>query len=144
MTIADPISPAFALINSTLRADSTFMGYVSDVYQDIAPAIASTCYCIMQAQSAVDTNTATAVRMLTRLVMVVKIVGPANKSDGTSNGATLRAAFARADALLCPNGQPTRLAGGTLALYRTGVIAYSEVVAGAQWLHLGGLYRAEV
>src|SRR5690242_13153496 len=141
MTTADPISPAFALVNSVLRADGTFMGYVSGVYQDIAPVATYTKpWCVMQMQSApIDTNTATAVRVLSRGILTVKIVGKA------SDGASIRAAFARADALLCPNGQPRRVGDGNsgdlLDLYRSSTIAYSEVDSGIQYVHLGGQYR---
>jgi|SRR5690242_15197262 len=139
MSIADPISPAFALVYSTLHGDATLMAQISGVYQDIAPAVTYTKpYITFQLQSATDTNTATAVRMLTRLILTVKIIAQAK------DGAAQRSAFARADALLCPNGQPLRLQGGTLALYRTGVISYSEIDSGIQYVHLGGLYRAEV
>lgn len=140
MSIADPVSPAFALIDSTLRADSTFMSEVMGVYQDVAPDITYTKpYAVFNLQSAVDTNTATAVRMLTRLILQAQIVG-----KGDTDGAAIRSAFARMDGLLQPNGEPLRLQGGTLCLYRTGVLSYSEIVSGAQWVHLGGLYRVEV
>lgn len=139
MPVTDPLSPAFALVYSTLHGDSTLMSQISGVYQDIGPAVAySKPYCIFQLQSAVDTNTATAVRMLTRLILTVKIIGQA------ADGPAIRSAFARVDTLLVPGGQPTRLAGGTLALYRTGIISYSELASGIQYVHLGGLYRAEV
>ncbi len=139
MTVADPISPAFALAYSTLHGDATLMALISGVYQDIAPAVAYTKpYIILQLQAAVDTNTATAVRMLTRLVMVVKVIGQA------VDGAAIRSAFARADGLLAPNGQPLRRQGGTLSFYRTGALSYSELDSGTQYIHLGGLYRAEV
>ena len=139
MAIADPVSLAFALVNTTLRADTTFMGDVSGVYQGMAPDVAYTKpFCIMTYQSGQDTNTATAYRILSRLILQVKIVGMAK------DGAAVRAAFARLDALLMPNGQPIRNSGGTLALYRTSTISYDESISGAIWTHLGGLYRVEV
>ena len=139
MPTADPVSPAFALVYSTLHGDATLMTSISGVYQGMAPAVAYTKpYVILQLQAAVDTNTATAVRMLTRLTMVVKVVGQA------ADGAAIRSAFARADALLMPNGQPLRLQGGTLALYRTGLISYDEIDGGTLYTNLGGLYRVEV
>ena len=140
MAIADPVSLAFALINSTLRADATFMGDVQGVYQGMAPDVAYTKpFCIMTYQSGQDTNTATgAYRILSRLVVQVKVVGLA------SDGAAVRAAFARLDALLMPNGRALLEQGGTLALYRTGTISYDEVVSGAIWTNLGALLRVEV
>ena len=140
MAIADPVSPAFALINSTLRADATFMAAVADVTQGMAPDVAYTKpFCVMTYQSGQDTNSATgAYRILSRLTLQVQIVGLA------TDGAAVRSAFARLDALLMPNGRAMLEQGGTLALYRTGTISYDEVVSGAIWTHLGALYRVEV
>ena len=139
MSIADPITPAFTLVNSTLTGDATLMALISGVYQGVALPVAYTKpYIVVNLQSAVDTLTATAVRMLTRLILQVQVVGKA------SDGAAVRSAFARADALLQPNGQPLRLQVGTLCLYRTGAVSYDEVISGAIWTHLGGLYRVEV
>jgi|SRR5690242_7007428 hypothetical protein len=140
MSIADPISPAFALINSTLRADATFMAQVQGVYQGMAPDVAYTKpFCVMSYQSGQDTNTATgAYRILSRLIMQVQIVGLG------SDGAAVRAAFARMDGVLMPIGRALLEHGGTLALYRTSTISYEESVSGAIWTHLGGLYRVEV
>lgn len=144
MTTADPISPAFALVDSVLTADATLMALVSGVFQDVAPVATYTKpWVIMQIQSApVDTNTATAVRVLSRGILTVKVIGKA--SDGTA----IRSAFARADALLVPNGRPRRVGDGNsgdlLDLYRASTIAYSEIVSGVQFVHLGGQYRFEV
>lgn len=140
MVIADPVSLAFALINSTLRADSAFMAAVAGVYQGMAPDVAYTRpFCVMTYQSGQDTNSATgAYRILSRLVMQAQIVGLA------SDGAAVRSAFARLDALLMPNGRALLEQGGTLALYRTGTISYDESISGAIWTHLGALYRVEV
>ena len=140
MAIADPVSPAFALINSTLRADATFMATVADVTQGMAPDVAYTKpFCVMTYQSGQDTNSATgAYRILSRLTLQVQIVGLA------TDGAAVRSAFARMDALLMPNGRAMLEQGGTLALYRTGTISYDEVISDAIWTHLGALYRVEV
>ncbi len=144
MTVADPISPAFALVYSTLSADSTFMSYVSSVEQDmLLPAAYTKPYCVMQMQSPpIDTNSATGYRMLSRGIITVKIVGKA------SDGAAIRSAFAQADSLLCPNGRPRRVSdnnsGALLDIYRGGTLSYSEVVSGEKYIHLGGLYRYEV
>ena len=139
MSIADPVSPAFALVYSTLHGDATLMALISGVYQGMAPDVAYTKpYAIMTLQAGVDTLTATAVRMLSRLTLQVKIVGTG------ADRASVRSAFARLDALLMPNGQPLRLQGGTLALYRTGLISYDEVDGGTLYTNLGGLYRVEV
>ena len=144
MTTADPISPAFALVDSVLTADGTLMALVSGVFQDVAPVATYTRpWVIMQMQSApVDTNTATGVRVLSRGILTVKVVGK------YTDVASIRSAFARADALLCPNGEPRRVGDGNsgdlLDLYRSSTIAYSEIDSGIQYVHLGGQYRFEV
>src|SRR6185312_16825892 len=144
MPVVDTVSPAFALVDSVLTANGAFMALVAGVYQDMAPVATYTQpWCIMQMQSApVDTNSAMAIRILSRGIITVKIVGMA------SDGAIIRAAFAAADALLCPNGQPRRVSdgnsGGLLDLYRSSTIAYSEIDSGIQYVHLGGQYRYEV
>ena len=142
--MADTISPAYALADSVLTSDSTFMSYVSGVYQKTIPVGTYTKpWCVMQMQSApIDTNSASGDFILARGILTVKIVGKA------SDGASIRAAFARADALLFPNGRPRRVgdgnSGGLLNIYRTGTIDYDEVDGGIQYVHLGGQYRFEV
>lgn len=142
MTVTDPISPAFALADSVLTADSTFMGYVQGVYQQMAPAIAYTKpFCILQMQSPpIDTNDGMGIRVLSRGILTCKIVGKAGP-----DGAAMRNAFARADALLNPNGHPRRIgdnnSGSLLYLFRDGTLEYPELVDGTLWLHLGGQYR---
>lgn len=138
MAVADPVSPAFALVDSTLTGDATMMSLVSTVCQDQAPPGTLPEYVLMGLMSAPDTNSATGVRILTRNLLQIKVVGPAK------DGANIRAAFARMDGLLQPNGQPLRNQGGTLALFRESVLSYSEDVNGTQWVNLGGLYRVEV
>ena len=142
--MSDTISPAYALVDSVLTGDATFMSTVAGVYQKTIPAGTYTKpWCVMQMQSApIDTNSATGVFMLARGILTVKIVGKAD------DGAAIRSAFAQADALLCPNGRPRRVgdgnSGGLLNLYRTGTIDYDEVDSGIQYVHLGGQYRFEV
>ena len=141
MSIADPITPAFTLVNSTLTGDATLMALISGVYQGVALDVTYTKpYCVMFLQSPpVDTNTGMgAVRMLSRGIITVKFVGKA------SDGAAISSAFARADGLLCPNGRPLLLQGGTLNLYRVGTISFDEPISGTLWTHLGGQYRYEV
>lgn len=138
MPTADPVSTGFALLASTLTGDPTFLSDVTGVYQVLAPPGAQPPYVLLISQSGQDVLSATGVRLLSRLLYQVKIVGPA------ADAATLRAAYARADALLQPNGQPLRNSGGTLAVYREQTLSVGELVGGVLWLNYGGLYRVEI
>ena len=135
----EPVNLGYALIFSKLTGDATFTAQVTGVFQGAAPAGTTGNFCILNLQSSTDTNTANGFRRLTRELFQVKICGP------IENAPSIRSAYARADALLQPNGQPTRNTGGTLALFREQAISYTEVRAdGTLWLHYGGLYAVEV
>lgn len=136
----DPVNTGFALLTSTLKGDATFMALVTGgVWQVLAPPTTLPDFCLLINQSAADTNAGTGGRLLTRALFQVKIVGP------VADAANLRAAYARADGLLQPNGQPLRNSGGVLACYREQALSYGEVRGdGTLWLHYGGLYRLEV
>lgn len=153
MPTADPVSVGYALLYNTLAGDATFIGYLSagaaSIFQVMAPPSAPPApgsppspapapYALLNYQSGQDVLSATATRVLATLLFQVKLVGPA------ATAATLRAAYARADALLMPGGQPLRNAGGTLALYREQPLAIGELVNGVLWLNYGGLYRVEI
>lgn len=135
---ADPVSTAFDLLYSTLHGDATLLALISGVYQVMAPPGSTPDWLLLVHQSSQDTLTATATRILTRSLFQVKCVGP------VADAANLRAAYARADALLQPSGQPLRNTLSTLACYREQPLAYGELVNGALWLNVGGLYRVEV
>jgi len=135
---ADPIATGYALLYNTLTADATFMALVSGVYQEIAPAQVTTDYCLLINQSGTDVLSGVATRIMTTLLYQVKIVGPATDS------ANLNAAFARADALLQPNGQPLRNSGGTLACYREQTMTIGELDNSVLWRNKIGIYRIEV
>ena len=135
----DPTSTAFALLYSTLHGDATLLALLAGgVHQVAAPPGSTPDWLLISQQSGTDTNTATAVRILTRMLFQVKVVGP------VQDAGNLRSAYARADALLQPSGQPLRNQGGTLACFREQTISYGEMVEGVLWLHYGGLYRVEV
>ena len=134
----DVVNTAYSLLDSTLTGDSTLMALVTGVFQMMAPPGTTPDWVILNAQSSADTNSAFGVRILSRLMYQVKVVGPA------ADNVNIRAAYARIDALLQPSGQPIRNQGGTLACFREGTIQYGEVVNGVLWLHYGGTYRIEV
>lgn len=139
MASSDPVGDGFKLLYGVLSGDATFMSYVSGVYQVMAPTGATPDYALLIHQSATDTNTATATRVLTTLLYQVKVVGPA------TDEANLRAAYVRADALLQPGGTALRNTNGTLACFREQTFSIGELnSAGALWLNIGGMYRVEV
>ena len=134
----DPVSAGYNLLYTTLHGDATLMALITGVYQDMAPTQSLPDWCLIAAQSATDTNTATAARILTRCLFQVKVVGP------VTDAANIRNAYARVDALLQPSGLALRKTSGTLACFREQQFSIGELVAGALWLNLGGTYRVEV
>ena len=134
----DPVSAGYNLLYTTLHGDATLMALITGVFQDLAPTQSLPDWCLIAAQSATDTNTATAARILTRCLFQVKVVGPV--TDATN----LRTAYARVDALLSPGGLALRNTAGTLACYREQQFSVGELVSGTLWLNLGGMYRVEV
>jgi|SRR6185312_16430111 len=135
----EPVNLGYALLYSVLHADGTFMGYVSGVFQGVAPAGTTGIFCIINMQSSTDVNTANGYRIFARQLFQVKICGLADADTA------IRSAYARADALLQPGGVPLRNVDGTLSCFREQAISYTELRAdGTLWLHYGGLYRVEV
>jgi hypothetical protein len=135
----DPVSSGLTLLTTILTGDSTFMGYITGVFQDIAPIDTPADYCLIGVQSpGLDTLTATGVRVLSRPLFRVKIVGPA------ADMATLSAAYQRADTLLALVRNDA--ATGILACYREAPLYLPEpqLINGEAWVNLGGLYRMEM
>lgn len=127
------------LLYAVLSADSTLMAALTGgLWEVYAPPGTTTPYGLLACQSATDVNAATAARIMTTLVYQVKIVGPAQDES------TLRAAYVRADGLLQPSGRALSNTNGTLACYREQTFSLGELVNGALWLNIGGLYRVEV
>lgn len=140
MASSDPTGDALALLTSVLGGDATFTAALpGGIHQILAPPGTSGDFCLLAPQSATDVNAATAARIMTTLVVQVKVVGPA------ADEANLRTAYKRADALLQPNGRALANTDGTLACYREQAFTLGETDNnGVLWLHIGGLYRIEV
>lgn len=136
----DPVTVGFQALYAILTGDATFMAYLSGgVWSVSAPPGTTPDYCQLVNQSAQDTLSAVATRIMTRTLFQVKIFGP------VQDAGNCRAAFARADALLQPSGQPLRNSNGTLAIYRESMLPTDGgVINGVQWYAAGGLYRVEV
>jgi len=115
------------------------MAYVTGgLYQVFAPATTTPPYALMTHMSGTDTNSGNGARILSRLLFQVQIVGP------VTMGATIRSAYARADALLQPSFRPLRNTDNTLACFREQTLSYGEIIGGTLWLHYGGTFRVEV
>lgn len=139
--MATTLTQARTAVAAILVADTTFMSLVTDVCADVAPQTALPDYCILAWQSpGTDVLGAFGTRVMSRPTLKVAICGP------QSHKPNIEAAYARADALLCPNGQPTRNSGGTLAIYRLEPLSLldPELVDSEQWVQFGGLYRVEL
>jgi hypothetical protein len=141
MTNLNEAAEAYEFLEAKLSGDATLLGYLgsgaSSLYPDLAPPGVATPYVLFSMQSEVDSLTATAVRILARPLFQVKAVGPANQRAAIRNAAN------RIDTLLA------RTSGTTTnaiieACWRDGAINIPEVVDGALWTSLGGLYRLEI
>jgi len=79
------------------------------------------------------------VRLWASLLLQLKAVGPAS-----TYGALVVIAD-RIDSLF-KDRRSVGLAsgGGVLSCYRDGALSYSELINGAAWGHLGGLYRIDL
>lgn len=134
---ADAITASLTLVYRVLSADATLMGYITGVFQDIAPTGTQAPYCVIGVQApGLDVLTATAVRILSKPLLSVRIVGP------TADMETISAAYQRADALLALIRQD---AATGVTLYREQGLYRPEpqLINGEPWVNLGGLYRAE-
>lgn len=139
MASSDPVGDGFALLYGVLSGDATLMGYLAGgIHQVLAPPGVSPDWLLLINQSATDVNATTAARIMTTALFQVKVVGPAQDEN------TLRTAYKRADALLQPAGRALANTSGTLACFREQTFSVGELVNGALWLNIGGLYRVEV
>jgi len=134
------VAQAFQWVNSTMRADSALMAAATGgVFQGMADIGTIPPYASYGKQADRDKLTVNAIRLWASILMQIKMVGP------VSNFVALVAGANRIDALfgsVRPTGLPG--GGGVLQCYRDGEIALDEIVNGAQWSHLGGLYRIDL
>ena len=136
--MATTLTTARTAVYGILHGDATFMSYLTGLYADIAPQTAVPLYGILAFQSpGVDTLGAAGWRVLSNPQLKLVICGP------QSQMANIEAAYARADALLQPSGQPTRNTSGTLAIYREApfTLTEPELVNSEAFLNWGGIYR---
>jgi hypothetical protein len=115
-----------------LTGDTELTGLVGDrVYGSIAPREAAFPYVIYQVQAGADVRGVGPARIMTDLVVVVKVVGRAQTFEGLETIAN------RIDGLL----QGVRGSGGVLGAVRLQPLSMVEVTDEIQYRHLGGIYQ---
>ena len=124
-----------------LSGDATLNGYLGApsgcIWDEMAPPGTPTPFVIIGHQSDTDTLTATAIRIMARMYFQVKAVGPVTQAAAIRNAAN------RIDVLLARTSG-TSTTGIILACWRDGALDIPELVDGALWRNLGGMYRLEV
>ncbi len=141
--MAHEIAAGYEFLTATLSGDSTLMSLVTGIYRGAAPIDAMPPFVVMNFQAGQDVRSGNEVRLLSKPLFLVKVVGPSTMMD------TIVSAAARADALLQPQqgGHSSGTATGAFidACYRENPFAQEDPpVNGVQWSNLGGLYRLEV
>ena len=131
-------------VHTTLANDSTLATLApGGVWRNIAPeydpnnatATLPTPFIVFGWQGGVDTNTATAQRLISRNLWRIEAIGP------TEHYAAIAQAADRIDALVSLVRNSTGSDYYMLACYRESPLDRDEMVDGIQWSHVGGLYR---
>jgi len=131
---------AFTWIDSTMRADSALMAAATGgVWQEFANIGTVPPFALYARQGGSDNNTMNEVRLFVHILMRIQAIGP------TANYAALATIANRIDALF-KNVRSVGLpgGGGVLACWRDSELAYGNVINGASWSYLGGLYHIEL
>ncbi len=134
------IAQAFQWVVSTMQADSALVAAAQGgIWQGFADIGVVAPYALVVHQSGTDVLTLQAVRLWSSLLLQLKAVGP------TASYAALVVIADRIDALF-KDRRSVGLSGsgGVLSCYRDGALSYSELINGAAWGHLGGLYRIDL
>ncbi len=130
---------AFQWVKTTMVADSALMAAATGgVFQGYAPIGTTAPFAIVSQQVATDVLTVNAVRLFVSILLQIKAIGPAN------NYSALVTIADRIDALFKSVRDVGLGTGGILCCYREQSLAYEEIINGAQWSHLGGLYHIEL
>lgn len=125
-------------LDATLTGDTTYIGYLpGGVHRSQAPTGTTFPFGIIHPQSLQDMNSATALRIYSPDLFLVKAVGDQAGLQTLINAAD------RAFTLL--NRVNATVSNGIiLACYRENEIYYTETTAGIERIHLGGLYRIQI
>lgn len=130
---------AFAWVESTMLADTQLMAVATGgVWESFAPIGTVAPFVVFSQQAGTDVLTMNAVRLWTDITLQIKMIGP------VSNYAALVTGADRIDALFKSVRDVTLSSGGVLACWREQSLAYAELINGAAWDHLGGLYHIQL
>jgi hypothetical protein len=128
-------------LDATLTGDATYMSYLpGGVHQGYAPVTSPPIpfpLGIINPQSLMDKNSATALRIYSPDLFQVKAVGKQETFQTLVNAANR--AFVLLDKV-----NATVSNGIILASYREQEVYYIETIAGIKYIHLGGLYRLQI
>ncbi len=134
---------AYNWVGSTMAADSTLVAAATGgIYREYAPVDTVAPFVIVQQQVATDVLTVNGIRLFVSILLQIKMLGP---SGIGGNYAALVIGADRIDALF-KSVRSVGLGGtgGVLCCYREQSLAYSELINGQPWSHLGGLYHIEL
>jgi hypothetical protein len=133
---------AFSWVATTMQADSTLMAAATGgLYQGLAPVDTVAPFVLVVQQTGMDVLTMNANRLFVHILLQIKALGPSG--PGGSYAALVTIAD-RIDALFKSVRSVPLSSGGVLACWREQSLAYSELVNGQPWSHLGGLYHIEL
>lgn len=136
--MANAIQTSLGFLESTLSGDATFAGYLNGIFTAVAPQGTLPDWCILQPQSSQRVLNAYGVLVLTQGIYQVKVVGP---EDDYAN---LYNAYNRMQTLIGLVRPSSGSYGSILACYQEQDLYVQELVAGVQYINLGGLFRVEV
>lgn len=129
------LSRVAAWLYSTLSADATLTSLApGGVFRGLAPVGTATPYVVFSYQGGADMNSMTGYRLGVNSLWMVKAVGPASSTP------TLQSAADRIETLL---GHKSGTVAGAIiaACIRQDGVFDDEVVNGALWTNVGGIYR---
>ncbi len=133
---------AYNWVGSTMQADSALMAAATGgIYREYAPVDTVAPFVIVQQQVATDVLTVNAVRLFVHILLQIKALGPSGQGG---NYGVLVTIADRIDALFKSVRDVGLSTGGILCCYREQSLAYSELINGQPWSHLGGLYHIEL
>jgi len=133
---------AYQWVASTMQADSALMAVATGgIYREYAPLDTVAPFVIVQQQVATDVLTVNAIRLFVQILLQIKALGP---SGIGGNYTALITIADRIDALFKSVRDVGLGSGGVLCCYREQSLAYSELINGQPWSHLGGLYHIEL
>ena len=134
------VAMAYAWIDATMRADTALMAAATGgVWQGDADIGTIPPFAAYGRQADSDITTLAGVRLYASLLLQIKAVGPvANFAALVIIANRIDALFGSVRATGLPGG------GGVLSSVREGELELPEVINGAQWSNLGGLYRVSL